>query len=258
MNEELLTQIGLTQSQAKVYLALIQNGESTAPKVAELSKESRTNAYMILEKLESLGLIEKVPGAKKLTYQPLNPTALEKLAEENTHKVAEAEESIKRSMPQLLSYFYTFTEKPGIRLLQGEQGLREIYQDTLREKKDIYFLRTPAETDALGAQFFHQYKKRRAFLGITTYAYTQDTETGRRNVREDGANKIVRSWIEQDDYTAPVEIDVYGDKTAFLAFGDEFMGVIIQSPYIAESMRQMMRMIGTPEVTSANITSKKK
>ena len=36
-------------------------------------------------------------------------------------------------------------------------------------------------------------------------------------------------------------------KTAFLAFGDEFMGVIIQSPYIAESMRQLLRMIGEPE-----------
>jgi hypothetical protein len=67
---------------------------------------------------------------------------------------------------------------------------------------------------------------------------------------EDSANKIVRTWIPSEGYTAPVEIDVYGDKTAFLAFGDEFMGVIVQSPYIAESMRQMMRMIGNPDVST--------
>ena len=45
---------------------------------------------------------------------------------------------VKQSMPQMLSYFYSFTEKPGIRLLQGEEGLKEIYQDTLRTKKDIF------------------------------------------------------------------------------------------------------------------------
>ncbi len=247
MDTKLLEQIGLTKGQAKAYSALIQKGESTPPQIAKEIGESRTNTYMLLEKLEKLGLITRIKKANKLAYQPLNPIALEKLAEQNTHRMAEAEENIKHSMPQMLSYFYSFTEKPGIRLLQGGQGLKEIYQDTLREKKDIYFLRTRVEVKALGSNFFHQYKKRRAFLGIKTYAFTQDTQMGRENAPNDALHNMVRVWFPADKYTAPVEIDVYGDKTAFLAFGEEFMGVIIQSPHIAEAMRQLMLMIGEPE-----------
>lgn len=249
MDVQLLERIGLTKTQAKAYIALIQKGELSPPEVAKQIGESRTNAYMILAKLEELELIEKVQKASKLTYQPLNPIALEKLAETNTHSVVKAEEDIKHSMPQMLSYFYSFTEKPGIRLLQGTDGLKEIYQDTLRAKQDIYFLRSPAEVKSLGGNFFERYKKRRAFLGIKTYAFTHDNPDGRKWSADDEINKMIRTWIKPEDYTAPVEIDVYGDKVAFLAFGEDAMGVIIQSPHIAEAMRQILRMSGSPEKT---------
>ncbi len=245
MNPELLQQLGLTKSQATIYLKLIEKGELSPPMVAKLSGETRSNAYMILQKLEELGLVEKLEKTKKITYQPLNPIALERLAEEKRVTAAKIENQLKQAMPQVLSYFYSFTEKPGIRLLQGVEGLKEIYKDTLRTRQDIYFMRTPsADKDLLGDEYFEQYKKKRAELGITTYAYTTDIPQARRAARaQDKANKMIRHWIRLDDYNAPVEINAYGDKVAFLSYGEEVMGVIIQSPTIAESMRQVFKLI---------------
>jgi len=247
MNPDLLQSVGLSKSQASAYLRLIEKGELSPPEVAKLTGETRSNAYMILQRLEELGLIEKVEKSKKITYQPLNPIALEKLAEEKRRQTAQVENQIKHNMPQMLSYFYSFTEKPGIRLLQGEEGLKEIYSDTLRTRKDIYFLRTPSEVQFLGDDFYVRYKKRRAELGITTYAYTKPTAFARGLAGDDAINKMIRTWINPDDYTAPVEVNVYGDKVAFLAFGEDIMGVIIQSEPIAESMRQIFRMIKSAE-----------
>lgn len=243
MNLELLQSLGLSPSQANTYLKLIEKGGLTPPQVATATGESRTNAYMILQKLEDLGLVEQVETTKKLTYQPSNPVALERLAEDHRKETAQVENQIKQAMPQMLSYFYSFTEKPGIRLLQGTDGLKEIYTDTLRTKRDIYFLRTPAEVTTLGSEYYSSYKQRRARLGITTYAYTQDTPDARKYSADDKLNKMVRTWIKPDAYTAPVEVNVYGDKVAFLAFGDDIMGVIVQSPAIAESMRQIFKML---------------
>lgn len=245
MNPELLQQLGLTKSQATIYLKLIEKGELSPPMVAKLSGETRSNAYMILQKLEELGLVEKLEKTKKISYQPLNPIALERLAEEKRVSAAKVENQLKQAMPQVLSYFYSFTEKPGIRLLQGVEGLKEIYKDTLRTRQDIYFMRTPsADKELLGDEYFEQYKKKRAELGITTYAYTTDIPQARRAARaQDKANKMIRAWIKLEDYSAPVEINAYGDKVAFLSYGEEVMGVIIQSPTIAESMRQVFKLI---------------
>lgn len=243
MNPQLLQSLGLSPSQAITYLKLVERGEVTPPEVAKLTGESRTNAYMILQKLEEYGLVEKVEDAKKLKYQPLNPVALERLAEEKRVETAKVEHQIKHAMPQMLSYFYSFTEKPGIRLLQGLEGIKEIYKDTLRTKKDIYFLRTPSEVKTLGDEYFSKYKQKRAQLGITTYAFTQDSSQAHKYAADDNLNKMVRTWLKPDSYDAPVEVNIYGDKVAFLAYGEEIMGVIIQSPAIAESMRQIFKLI---------------
>lgn len=243
MNPQLLRSLGLSNSQAEIYLKLVERGELTPPEVAKISGESRTNAYMILQKLEEFGLVEKIETAKKLKYQPLNPIALERLAEEKRVETATVEHQIKQSMPQMLSYYYSFTEKPGIRLLQGTEGLKEIYKDTLRTKKDIYFLRTPTEVKTLGDEYFSRYKQKRAQLGITTFALTSDTPNARKYAADDKLNKMIRTWIKPESYTAPVEVNIYGDKVAFLSYGEEIMGVIVQSPAIAESMRQLFKLI---------------
>ena len=52
-----------------------------------------------------------------------------------------------------------------------------------------------------------------------------------------------RTPLPDNTYTAPVEIDVYGDKVALIAFGETQMATIITSPPIAESLRQVLRII---------------
>ncbi len=243
MNPQLLQEIGLTKSQAKAYLALVEKGNLTPPEVGALTKESRSNAYMILQKLEELGLVEKLGKAKKVSYQPTSPVALEKLVEERRHESEMIEERVKHFMPQMLSYYSSFTDRPGIRLLQGLEGLKEIYTDTLRTKKDVYFLRTEADAEFMGEDYFQRYKKRRAALGITTHALSQ-TPISSGTPAEDRANKIIRTWMAPENYNAPVEINVYGDKVAFLVYSHEdIMGVIIQNKHIAESLRQIFKTL---------------
>lgn len=67
MNTKTLLEAGLSESQAKAYVALIQQGQLSPPQLADQVKESRTNSYMILEKLEELGLVKKVISKKNLS-----------------------------------------------------------------------------------------------------------------------------------------------------------------------------------------------
>ncbi len=251
MNPELLAQLGLSPSQAKAYVALIEKGEQTPPVLAKHIHESRSNTYMILDRLAELGLCKKIEDAKQLRYSANNPVALEALAESRRKDVAALENSVKQSMPVLLSYYYSFTERPGIRLVEGQEGLKEIYRDTLRAKEPIYLVRTPAETEYLGQDFIQKYISKRQSLKIPITALTPDVPSAIHDKEVDKQNLFTRTWMSPSDYTAPVEISVYGNKVAFSAFGNETMGVIIDNPSIAEAMRQLF------ELSSAGATARR-
>ena len=60
--EEIQTLIrsGLTSCQARIYLALVRSGTSTAKAISEASGVRREEVYRIIPKLQKLGLVEKI------------------------------------------------------------------------------------------------------------------------------------------------------------------------------------------------------
>lgn len=254
MTPQLLEEIGLNNSQAKVYLCLIEMGALTPPQVADEAKENRTNAYMVLEQLEKLGLAEKVSHAKKLTYQATNPINLEKVSEKRRKEVMDAELRVKQAMPTMLSYYYNFTEKPGVRIYEGAEALKEIYQDILRTKQTLYLIGgNKLEVErVVGESYIKKFIAKRVQLGINVVAITPDTPSSNKDPNQDKEWLYHRTWIPKNLYDEAVEIDVYGNKVAFISFGEEVFGTIIDSPQIAQAMRKLIIITSQkqPEILS--------
>jgi sugar-specific transcriptional regulator TrmB len=57
---QVLTDLGLTLMQAKIYLALVEAGPSKILEISKVSKVSRPDVYAVLSKLQQLGLAEKI------------------------------------------------------------------------------------------------------------------------------------------------------------------------------------------------------
>jgi sugar-specific transcriptional regulator TrmB len=242
MNTDLLVSIGLTESQAKAYLTLVQHGKLTPPVLAAKISETRTNTYKILERLAEMQLVAKDPHENKTTYRIQSPLALEALAREHRNQALAKEKRIKDSLPTLLSYFYTYAEQPGVRFFQGKEEIKEIFNDMLRTRKDVYLLRSPADVTFYDEMFFADFRKKRTKLGIKTHALTPNVASAVHNEDVDHINNFTRSWIPADAYTASVEWDIYGDKVALISYGKEAIGLIIESPQIAESFKQVFRL----------------
>lgn len=243
MDASLLEQIGLNQTQAKAYLALITAGSLTPPQLSDKIQITRTNAYEVLKQLEELTLAVKSGSDTKLAYRPQNPSNLEKLMETRRNQIIEREARLRSFMPQLMTYFYTYSEQPGVRFYQGKPGLIQIYEDMLRTRQDIYLIRSTADDKTLGLDFFNQFRSKRAKLGIRTYALTPDIPQVNHDPAIDQTYNFIRTWFNPQHYTAPVEWDIYGNKVAILSFGPEAIGTIIESPQIAESLRQLFHII---------------
>lgn len=243
MTEELLTSLGLNKTQAKAYLALVRHGTLTPPELAKKTGETRTNAYTVLDRLVELGLAKKTEVHNKLTYRVENPVALETLAKRQRDQALERERLVKNSMPSLLNFFYTYAEQPGIRFFQGKDGIEEIYKDQLRTGQAIRIVRSWKDKDFFGKGVYSIWRKRPSKYDIPTIMLSPDVSDANNDPELDKQLLFERTWMKKDDYTAPVEWDIYGDKVSVISFGEEAIGMIIESPQIAESMRQMFTIM---------------
>jgi sugar-specific transcriptional regulator TrmB len=242
MNEELLVSLGLNKTQAKAYIALVRHGAMSPPELAKATGETRTNAYTILDRLVELGLAKKDDHKKKLVYRVENPVALENLVKKHRDQALAQEKLVKDSMPALLNYFYTFSEQPGVRFFQGKDGIEEIYKDHLRTGKTTRIIRSWKDRDFFGKGVYNVWRKRPAKYGIKTVMLSPDVEDANNDPALDKLLLWTRTWMTKEDYTAPVEWDIYGDKVSIISFGEEAIGMIIESPQIAESMRQIFAL----------------
>ena len=66
--EHALKEIGISDKEARVYLAVLSLGSTTAYRIAEKCDVKKPTVYVILEDLRKKGLVLKVPHAKKALF----------------------------------------------------------------------------------------------------------------------------------------------------------------------------------------------
>ncbi len=254
MNLSVLTTIGLTNDQAETYQFLLEAGALTPASLMRLSGETRTNAYMSLAKLEELGLALRDKNAKKLTYLPVSPAKLEQLLDEKQLQLQRQKQELTHALPELLSAYYTSSTRPGIRFYEGPDSLKSVYQDHLDEGKDVYFLRTPADEEFFGEELY-KYMEKRAEKGITAHGIGPFSSARLEySKKHDIRLKRDMAYCEPRQYTAPVEISIYGNKTAFISFGKEAAASIIDSPQIAQAMRELFALAKNSLSTTQSVS----
>lgn len=238
----LIKRAGLSEAQAKAYLALMQNGKLSPTKLSEKIGENRTNCYAILEKLEKYGLAEKT-NDKKTSYRPTHPSNLETLAEKRRRALSQNEKIIKDNISSILDVYYAHNEAPGSRIYQGLDGIREIYDDILRTGETQYFIRSTE--DIASGSLLRDFREKRIQKGIKTIALTPDTKTGRENQKNgmDKKLKFDRTWMPKDAFPSSTEINIYGNKVAFINYGETQTSIIITSPAIASAMKLVFSML---------------
>lgn len=240
-----LQKAGLTNSQAKGYLALIEHGSLSPTKLANLTNESRTNGYMICEKLEKLGLATKDNG-KKTLYSPTHPSALETLAERRRKIVERDEQIIKSNIGRLIDYYYTKRDTPGITTEVGRNAIESVYDTILRDCQPLEYLRSPHDSGYMSHEYYRKYALERAAAGVDTRVIAIETPSAieRWSPHYDTERRIVeRTWITQKQYNAKVEWSVYGNKVSALTFGEEPVALTIHSRDIAESFHEIFALI---------------
>ncbi len=237
---------GLTEDEARVYEALLLRGPLKAGGLLSFVKPiKRPLLYKILERLKARGLVRdhaQDPGPT--VFYPLSPDVLSSLINEQEELTKKHKQVLATALPELKAKYILTNERPVIRFFEGIDGLKRMYEETLRIKsKNHYFIRPlHASVYDMFGRWFTEYRKKLFACGVTTHGLTPDDPRANHDPEKDKSYRFERTWIRPHDYSAPVEISFHDNSVTLISYGEEIFGIAIESKPIAQAFHDLFQL----------------
>lgn len=238
MKPTILVEAGLTKAQTTAYISLLTHSPITPPALAKIIGESRTNTYKILEQLEDIDLVIRDESSKKIRYLANNPSALTSLIAKQEREIQSRKKRLQNTIADLEKTYFENLTQPGVSFKQGTEGIINVFEDYTKTNENLFMIRSWKDRDYIGKGVLSIWRKQPSTKGLTTHFIGPDTESASSG-KMDKTYLIDKTWIQEEDYTAPVEWCAYGDKLAIISYGDEASSTIVQSPQIANAFKQL-------------------
>jgi sugar-specific transcriptional regulator TrmB len=228
-SENSLREMGLTEHETKVYLALLKNGSSLAGKISRMTGIHRRNVYDITERLIKKGFVGYIVKNNRRFFEAVNP-------EKFLDVLKEKEEGLKENLPFLRELFAGAKEKQETNFYKGLEGLKNVFQDQLDENKEKEILILGASQSAFEILpfYFKWYDKDRVKKKIKV----------RMIASEKLKKKIPLSEIRYlpEKYSNPLAINIYKDKVAIILWKKSPIVIVIKEKEIADSYKKYFEL----------------
>jgi len=238
MEEEIIASL-LTKNEAKVYLSLLKAGSAMAGEITEKTGVHRRNVYDSIERLVKKGLVSHVNIDNKKVFSPANPERFLELMEEERRNLEKKKEDFRKILPSL-KLFREGKKKQDVRFFRGIGGLKTVYEDILRTKKECIGYGSGAKIEEILKSYFRNYIKRRVKEKIKTRLIYEESERGK------DYTKNPRSQVKflPDKYSSHSSLRIYSDKTAIILMSKEDpLAIIIKNSEIADGYRKYFEIL---------------
>jgi sugar-specific transcriptional regulator TrmB len=236
-----LTNLGLSETESRVYLAALELGETLHSALAEKANIKRpTLYYEVLPNLLKKGLItESIKGKRKY----LAAQDIELFLESKKMQLEQAQNLI----PELRLLLATATTKPKLLLYEGAEGIKKVWFDHLVQKQPILEF-VGIENIELGLQKYlkNYYILERVKRKIPEKMLVSGpTVAGIFKVKSDPYELRIVKNISDKIFPIPLSCDIYGNNVSFTLHrkDSEPIGLIIRSKEIATTMRSLFNFI---------------
>ncbi len=245
MNIEPLRELGLTEGEIKVYLALVGLGEVTSGPIVERAEVSLSKVYQILDRLAKKGLVSHIIKDSTKYFRAADPNRLLVYLQEKQGILKHQETALKEIIPELeLKNRASFTSETA-QVYEGLKGIQTARERTLKIMKRgdemwiIGIARTPY--DKL-TPYFAEYHERRYKKGIKChYLYNESAKYpfGKNSasyplseVRYMPEGLITHAWME-----------IYADTVTIGINKGKSFSVVIQNQDVADSFKIYAKLL---------------
>ena len=221
--EKVLEKLGFSPNEIKVYIALNSHGSTKAGKVAKIAHIDRSSCYNALNTLLEKGLASYVSIGKVKWFQATGPKRL-------LDYLKEQEEDVKSILPKLDELHKATKIEGQVRLFKGIKGIKTIFLDIIKEKKDNYVFGSEGKFSEKMPEFALQFDRLKKENNIRTKLLLRK---GRKELdKKTSEYRYVPNISESSAVT-----NIYGDKIAIIIWTDEPEGIIIENSAAAKAYK---------------------
>jgi len=239
MSIETIKQLGLSDNEAKVYVASLELGQATVQELGKKAKVKRTTVYTTIEGLKEKGLLAETKKGKKTLFIAQNPEALLAISEK---RLAE----IKKVLPELKSIYNAGDkEKPKLKFFEGKEGYLAVYKNILKENPKELLAISSYESwlKHVDLEFEEKWTQQRIkqgmflrWLDFKTKATAKRAKEGKKGLRE------IR--FLPDKFAFSSTIFIYEGKIGLMSGkAKDFMAVIIENQEFYQTFKQFFEML---------------
>jgi len=228
MNTDTLKQAGLTENEAKVYLALLDLGPSLAGQISRKAGLHRRTVYDTTEMLIKKGLIGYMLKNNRRLFSASDPKRLIEMIEEKKDLLFPV-------IAGLSEKFNSIREKEETNFYKGKEGLKTVFEDQLNARGEILILGASPNAYDILQFYFKWYDKTRKERKIKTRIIATDKKIKRIALAD------IRYLPEK--YANPVSVNIYGDKVAIILWSEQPIAIVIKNKGIAEGYRNYFELM---------------
>jgi sugar-specific transcriptional regulator TrmB len=230
--------IGLSEREAQVYLATLENGTSVVSDIAKTAGYNRITTYTILEKLLLRGLVTQTNKKDMKHFTAIAPEIFAK-------DVMQRARDFKQDLPLLKSLSGGNESRPVVQFFEGLEGVKKAYQETLKSRTEILNYANSKNLREHWPDYDDEYVSKRAKKKKFLRGLAPDDEPGCM-VRADD-KKYFREirLLSQKLFWVENEINIFDDKLLITSFSPQVFAILIQSKAVADTQRQIFEMSWT-------------
>jgi len=228
---ETLEKLGLSKSEIKVYLSLLQEGSASAGELTKYCGLYRTNIYDILEKLREKGLITSISKNNKKYYSASKPKKLNILLDNKKEEILELEKEISNAVEKLSEKSSNQNEDYSVKVFTGKNGVKAVMEEVLEDKNPIFVFGAEAKFEELFPIYFNKWINKINRSKISLKAIYNEKV---RNLRK--KKKISFGDFKYiDRLENPTTTQIFGDKIAIIHWQEIPLVIQINNNKIAQS-----------------------
>ena len=228
--QKTLTELGLTDTETRVYLSMLELGADSVQNIAKGAKISRTAAYEIIKALQAKGLASTFEKGKKTFFSAEDPDKLGDYFRNRVDRMKVQLGSLDRLLPELR--VLKGGDAARVRFYTGKEGVRALFRDvgTVKAKEILEVTNADIAYNYLTEDLVQDLRKMEEFKHLHVKSLYQGS------VHNPNPNAELR---EMNGEFGAVEgnIWIYGERIAFVNLLGEIEVVIIENKVFSQVLK---------------------
>lgn len=241
MLEKILSTIGLSEKESKVYLKLLEFGSLPISVIAKHTNINRTTCYIVIKKLANKGIVSKYEKFNIQYFSAAQPHVLMSYLKDKKSKVENEISILENNLEKLNKIEDRQNNKTKVLYYEGFEGVKNIYEDNLQDNNLIRtFVGLEKLTKQLSRYLKEDYLVKRINKEIIVKAIVSQNELGSMFDPSEDKDSFRSRKVIPGDKKLSSQISIYKDKVSFISYyNEDYKGVVIQDASFAETMKSV-------------------